>query len=722
MITKKQRVIIVVIVIITTMASSTGLSVGCPKTKDISAYLIVINTLTLDDIEYMSNLRELVEEGSIGLMNTRGAKGYDGPQSYISINTSSRSYADDETSIFFNVDSNDKKIYARRVGQDVLNSQIVNLGIVKLLKLNKDLEFSPSIGLLGENLHKSGYRTAVFGNSDTADSFARANCLIAMDGRGFIDYGNIGDILIQESDFPGGLSTDYNKLIAELQELTDKIGLIVIETGDLNRLNSCKHYLTEEMYLFHRKKALERIDNFIGELIKNVKKEQSLLMIISPNGQESINIKSKLSPIILWGNDISKGIVISNTTRRNGIVSNIDIAPTVTHFLEGSKEGFLGYPIRIKEMENNLQYTKDLNNRTNFVSNIRSKSLKIFSFITMITIALITLLVVLYSKYSRPHKKLWIKIHYRMKFMILLIISVPIALLLVSTFQVVEYLQFCTYVVIILFVIFFSLVVIKGKYRLLFITGITIFTIQFDIITGGNLIKLSVLGYDPIIGARYYGIGNEMVGVLLGTGAIFCGYYLEIFKKHYYIFIVLGILIITTAHPALGANVGGSIAFIFMSIFFVFKVFRIHVNLKRILLILTSIVISIFFLAIIDLLVSDNPSHLGRLLQIMIQDDPMYIINIVIRKLKMNIRLIGVTIWTKVLIITLSSIVIILFGLMDRIRNLFKEKRLLAIGIISALVGNLMGLIVNDSGIIMSSLSNIYVASSLMYVTISEVD
>ena len=48
---------------------------------------------------------------------------------------------------------------------------------------------------------------------------------------------------------------------------------------------------------------------------------------------------------------------------------------------------------------------------------------------------------------------------------------------------------------------------IKGL--LLSVTGFTAALIVLDIATGGSMIRNSVLGYDPIIGARYYGIGNE---------------------------------------------------------------------------------------------------------------------------------------------------------------------------------------------------------------------
>ena len=41
-----------------------------------------------------------------------------------------------------------------------------------------------------------------------------------------------------------------------------------------------------------------------------------------------------------------------------------------------------------------------------------------------------------------------------------------------------------------------------------------------DVLLGAPIIKNSILGYDPIVAARFYGIGNEYMGVLIGTTLI----------------------------------------------------------------------------------------------------------------------------------------------------------------------------------------------------------
>ncbi|MBU5440210.1 hypothetical protein KQI42_19635 [Tissierella sp. MSJ-40] len=88
----------------------------------------------------------------------------------------------------------------------------------------------PYIGALGDNLHKAGFKTAVFGNSDIPEEFIRTASLIPMDSKGLIDYGNVDNITIEDIRYPFSIKTDYEKL---LDEITNDASLTVIDTGDL---------------------------------------------------------------------------------------------------------------------------------------------------------------------------------------------------------------------------------------------------------------------------------------------------------------------------------------------------------------------------------------------------------------------------------------------------------------------------------------------------------
>ena len=77
-----------------------------------------------------------------------------------------------------------------------------------------------------------------------------------------------------------------------------------------------------------------------------------------------------------------------------------------------------------------------------------------------------------------------------------------------------------------LIILLLVLVNLRCQNQLASIMAVALITaglIIVDVIRGGVWIRYSFLGYDPVGGARYYGIGNEYMGILIGS-AIMVGH------------------------------------------------------------------------------------------------------------------------------------------------------------------------------------------------------
>ncbi|EOC99951.1 hypothetical protein [Caldisalinibacter kiritimatiensis] len=710
----KITFLVFMIILIIIISANNVYSDSENKYNSKKTYVLILNRTTLEDIYSMNNLLTLINEGSIGLMNTRGLYGYDGPESYITINASTRCYANYSTTEFFNININEKKMneYITATGIKPRNYSIANLKINKILKLNKNNKYSPNIGALGDCLHKEGLKTAVFGNSDTADSFIRTNCLIAMDSKGLIDYGNVDNVLIEDKYFPYGVKTNYNKILNELKGINKKASLIVIEEGDLNRLNLYKELLSDEMFIKHKKKILQRADEFIGDLLNIIDKNNSRMIITSPNSGEKIEGGvDKLTPIIIWGDGIKSGIVTSKTTRRQGIVSNIDIAPSITNYIGINSDKFSGERIESLEYNDNLSFIKELLKRTEFISKIRYSTLSIFCILTIMISLITTSLVLIEYRLKSIFKNVII-------FSLILILTTPITLLLMSLFKIDNIYAFIVAAVAFVTILTIMIYRINIKNRILFITGFTYLIIIVDIISGGNLIKFSTLGYDPIIGARYFGIGNELSGVLIGCMFIFWALILEKIKRRYFILIFLIYTIVLVIAPNYGANLGATLSLIGGTIYFVISIYKINLDFKTITLFLLITIAFIMGFTIIDFSFSFTTSHLGKLVTSTINNGIKTVYDVISRKLYMNIKLLGVTIWSKVLLVNLICLILLIRFKNRKLKTLFKEKNNFFIGLTSALVSSTIGFITNDSGVLLASIANIFILNSLLYVTI----
>ncbi len=677
-------------------------------TKDNKVFMVIVNRLSLSDIEYMNNLKLIIENGSIGLMNTRGVIGYKGAEGYMTINASSRAYSSYETTNFYNLDKEIKAIFERRTGKSTIGHSIANIEINKLYNLNSNRTSNSVIGALGDNLHNSGHKTAVFGNSDTADSFIRTNGLIAMDSSGLIDYGNVNDVLIDDNSYPFSIRTDFNRILSEIGKIKSKASFVIIETGDLDRLNQYSTNLTEETFLDQRKKILLNIDFFLENLILEIIDNKSMLLIVSPNSPEGRLDNSRLSPLIIWDGGEKKGVLESGTTRRNGIISNIDIAPTITDYLEAGNNNFAGHVIRSIYTDEKLDSIINLNNRINLVSYLRVPYLNFYSSLIMVIIILGTFFA--FIKGCKLNK-----VFSTINLSLLLITILPIIFLLIARFERLSSITFFFIFLLLMLGLLFIVRFIKAKNRMLFLLTITYFSLVIDLVLGGNLLRYSVLSYDPIIGARFFGIGNEFAGVILTTMIMLAALYMDKTKGHKVFLLILPLTILCVSHPNIGANLGGTISILFASITYLLYIFKVKIDLKKIIFIGIIVLMFVLFMGVIDIYINPNPTHLGRTFLMILNKGPMPIISVILRKALMNVKLMGSSIWSKVLLISILSEICLLLGCRKRIVSIMKNSRFFSGGIISTLIGCIVGLLVNDSGVLLASIANTYLVAIFMY-------
>lgn len=663
---------------------------------DRKVYIVIVNKLTLLDIESMPNIQGLIDDGNIGLMNTRGVGSHRGAESFATINSSAKTYANNESSQFHNLDGEYLRLYENRVGGLEGDYAIGNIGIGRLYNQNENNKYVPYLGALGDSLHSRGFKTAVFGNGDTEEVIDRTAALIAMDSKGLIDYGNLDHILLGDIDYPYGYRTDYDRILMEIEEIKEDSSLIVIETGDLTRLNKYSSFLSTEIFNAKRKFILGNIDKFIGDIRENMEKEKSLLMILSPNAEETRIDNSKLSPIILWGKDIEQGTITSSTTNREGIISNLDIGPTVASFLDSSYANMLGNSIESIERNKTLDYIKSINGRINTTSKIRSRALLFYAIISIAISIIISSIFWLNIRIDKDMVKLF-------RILLLLLYGTPLIFILNSLFINDSVFKFVLSSVAMVGI--YGLLIIKynDKKAMAFISSLIFIIIIFDLLFNGIITRFSIFSHDPTIGARYFGIGNELMGVFLAVATLVNGI---LFKKYNNRIIPVVFLILSTiliGHPRFGANVGGTISILIATIYFILEIMKKQLSFKNTILaiIITSIVI--MAMGYIDIKLNPNPTHLGKSLKLLSEKGNIIAYNIIYRKLSMNLTLLRTSIWTKVLFASIFTQIAVMYREQDKLKNLINGK--IGKGILSGVVGGVVGFLLNDSGIMLAAIS-----------------
>jgi len=263
------------------------------------------------------------------------------------------------------------------------------------------------------------------------------------------------------------------------------------------------------------------------------------------------------------------------------------------------------------------------------------------------------------------------------------------------------------------------------------VAGFTVCCILLDGFTGGGAMRRSYLGYDPVVGARFYGLGNEYEGVLIGASVLAVASLYEWRKRRQHARLTLPFLLALAgfaltlfymAAPTLGTNAGGFLA---GAIAFAITLFRLEgwrIGKGGLFLCGGSLLGGIALLIALHLGSSAPLTHVGLVAADIVSGNWDDVRQIVERKLEMNLRLIRVSSWSKMFVISL--IVIGLLSLRpDRfLRRLSSRYPYLVRGFSGVVAGSVAGLVLNDSGIVSAATSIVFFVAPALFAALGEGD
>lgn len=255
-----------------------------------------------------------------------------------------------------------------------------------------------------------------------------------------------------------------------------------------------------------------------------------------------------------------------------------------------------------------------------------------------------------------------------------------------------------------------------------FSTGI----ILTDTFLRNPLMKVSILGYDPIAGARFYGIGNEYMGFLLGTTIIGTAALIDKYRDKGKIVKILSvtiymIVLLTLMAPTLGTNVGGSMAAFVGFGTATMLYLKGRITKIDLIVLVCLLIISLFSLFIYDGMKSpETQSHIGQTSSLVKQNSLLALFQIFGRKLSMNYKLIRCSTWTWALLATMAALVILFRWPVGILKEIFRKHNYLYYGFISGIIGTLAAFAFNDSGVVAAAMFMIPITIPLIMMCIDE--
>lgn len=494
-------------------------------------------------LRVMPELSRLLQEGVLGAVNARLA-GQGGKDSYASIGAGRRSvsggaqgYSRWETAEGAGADV----LYQRYTGRPSGKEAIFVPAIEGLASTNRATSYGGRPGSLGDILGRNQVQTNVWGNADIASEadpakgLQRYAPLALMNLEGTVAQGDVSRSLLRSSPWrAGGVSTDYSAILDQWKK-RDNRSVTLIELGDLQRLYAVNSFYSEESFAAQMQDVLKEMDSFIGNVRREIADKEDLWILSPVVHSDAAKRKLTMAPWIMHRNDGGRGLIYTESTRRDGVAVMWDLTPSVTERLglAGAAE-WTGKAVQIKPHADPLAYLLGEIGRMEAVYRVRLPLLSVFT-VYEIGVLLIGLYYALSrKKEGRPLVRglLW---------------SIPAAPLLLfalgpglnGTLSIhgpkpgggglslasAEGTALWNAAQIALLPVVLAAISLWLVRRSLWAgcTWIGLATsavLMLDGWTGANVMKRSVLGYDPIIGARFYGIGNELMGVLVGAAVL----------------------------------------------------------------------------------------------------------------------------------------------------------------------------------------------------------
>ncbi|MDY5585259.1 MAG: hypothetical protein SPG61_05680 [Arcanobacterium sp.] len=422
----------------------------------------------------------------------------------------------------------------------------------------------------------------------------------------------------------------------------------------------------------------------------------------------------------------------AGSTRQPGIVQITDLLPTIVNAVYGEKtapttDKAVGTPIHLLtnstisgeqvSYTENIAAVQDLNLRAQQVRGGVGYFYLIFGLFGLVAVG--------YSIFSLLRKKSQAALSRNFLGFTGFIALLPVSSFLINFFPwwrvpAASYLQIGFILLLDFALLFFALRLTSPG---IFIASITAGTMIYDVFTESQLHSGSILGYQPQVGARFYGLGNASFVLLAASALFLCAKLLSVLAHRnirisFRVMAVVAVFAITAlvdGSPALGADFGGPPAlFLGFATLLMFHLGR-RIKVSSLLGLFSFALLAMFGISYVDWLKpASQQSHLGEFFQSVINGD---IVAIIFRKLSYIIADIPNFVWIFVLFLALGSgylvsrnreeiTKVLRYGF--KIKSGFIWRGEVIAAFVALLVVVLFGFLINDSGLVLPFIGIVY--------------
>lgn len=417
------------------------------------------------------------------------------------------------------------------------------------------------------------------------------------------------------------------------------------------------------------------------------------ILILGYPARSKASAPSRLGLAALFDNPRKPGLLTSGTTRTRGLIANVDIAPTLLGWLDVPVPAWMqGRPLQRLPASRPLAVIQ----RLDCLTQLNRRALApVFVALGIAVLTAGTLGLTLGPR-SRLVGRLC-------AFTLLALMTMPLALMATAILVPSSPLGLLALCALIMALLASGvLLASRGRWEAApwVVAWVTIAWISADTLSGQALAKVSLLSSGMLEGMRYYGIGNELMGVIIGyTVLAACSSRLPLAAATglaVWVALLLG-------SPWHGANAGGFITAVVAGGAALAHRKGWHINHWSAAGLALVGCAGAALLAVADARLTGNPSHMGSTLAAAHSLGHEQVVEVIRRKLQMNSRIL-LNPWMVTAIGCISAVVFApRWGLATKARDIAERYPDWSAALPAILWGGLAALLFNDSGAIAAS-------------------
>ena len=700
--------------------------------------LVIADYLALSDLidGPPPAIARLVAQGGVGLIAPGAANGKPVESAYVTAGAGAYCWGDEALDQAYTASETTKDepdsagtIFKRRTGQTRAPA-VVHLEM-PLLGAENEERYAVSLpGALADALYRAGSKTALFGNSDLAGVTRRRAAAIAANRTGAVALGDVSARVLRRQPFsPTGFVTDSARLASAVNAALGSADLVVADFGDTARVELGRRELSARAYEAHRRRAMANLDDFLSRLLAGRAARATVILASIAPPLSQTGRPARLAPMLIrWPGGVRGGL-ISATTRTPGLVSPADIAPTVLAGLGLNRPGnMIGMPITV------LAGQEDRVRRLDGVAAMNRELLwPVLGVLGALGIGAATV-VCLAIAFGRTGAGFLGSV---LRAMLVFAASPPLAMIFgtIGEAEIGPYVARLAIWMVVLTAASFaaaaalSLVLgerirrLPGGLPFLALAAATSIVIFLDACRGGQLIRFTLFNAGQFDGYRFYGVGNEYMGVWLGMALVSIVWLRELCPgwesrraARVILLLVCFATVAAIGFPQFGANAGGAVAAVVgLGLVYISGVRR-SFGAPHVALLTAAGFALVAAIGLLDLAMSrGSPSHIGLTASMSAQGGYNYLLAMAARKFAMNLRLVGTPQGQVAIFGSVPFLVLWLAGVGRKVDGLVAERLAFRYGIFAALIAAAAACLFNDSGFVAGGLVCGFVVLAVIY-------